>query len=244
VPVEGYYTEDALLAEFFRLMRTLQQVDGSLTAQVSNLKEFQRLVEVTSAPLYGRPIDHGKLLPAGRDPLSQALLDTFPRWTVGSLTQAACTAALDTDDFSLVGLAARAKDALVITALRESVVLYAEAVIGAAPSKPEFVWAVDPALAQQAGRFIEAFKNLFGETLPAAEPASAERYWWAHTQTRTNGRCVRIGVDDRTQPARHYHWAICRRPDNVQVVREFWKPEVWTTERYRALLDGDDCPDL
>jgi hypothetical protein len=244
VPIEGYYTEDALLTEYFRLMRALQQVDGGAAPQVSRLKAYQRLVEVASAPLYGRPVDNGKLLPAGRDALSQALLDTFPEWTVAGLTEAAYRAALEADDFSLVGLAARAKDAAVLAALRESVVLYAEVMVGGMPAKVEYEWAVDPALARQAGRFIAAFKSLFGETLPAAEPHNAGRYWSAHHDNSIPGRCVRLGVDDSTRPVRHYHWGICRSVENTMTVQAFWKPDVWTTERYRATLrSGYRCPE-
>ena len=89
VPVEGYYAEDEQLTEYFRLVRALQDVDEGATPSVDSLSEFQRLRAVTSAPLYGRPQYTGKLLPAGRDALSQALRDTFPNWTVASLTAAA-----------------------------------------------------------------------------------------------------------------------------------------------------------
>ncbi|MBZ5538082.1 MAG: hypothetical protein LAO31_19180 [Acidobacteriia bacterium] len=118
VPVEGYYAEDQQLTEYFRLVRALQKVDESRTPAVASLREFQRLLEVTSASLYGRPQHKGKLLPVGRDPLSQALLDTQPDWTVARLTAAAHAAAHQTDDISLVGLAARIQDAVVLTAVR------------------------------------------------------------------------------------------------------------------------------
>ena len=43
------------------------------------------LKDVTSSRLYGSPQYSGKLLPAGRDALSQALIDMFPEWTVATL---------------------------------------------------------------------------------------------------------------------------------------------------------------
>ena len=247
VPVEGYYAEDEQLTEYFRLVRALQNVDEGVTSSVTSLPEFQRLRDVMSAPLYGRPQYSGKLFPAGRDALSQALLDTFPDWTVASLTAAAYSTALETDEISLVGLAARVQDAVVLAAVRESVVLYAEMVYGAAlhPLRPEYVWKVDEELAQHARRFVDTFNALFGEELPPPDAAQAESYWRAYDDNEILGRCVLLGYDDRTSPIRHYHWAICRAAAGEFVVQEFWQPEVWTTTRYRsAFRGGGRCPEL
>jgi hypothetical protein len=246
-PVEGYYAEDELLTEYFRLVRALQGVDEGKTSSVASLSEFQRLRDVTSAPLYGRPQYARKLLPAGRDALSQALLDTFPNWSAPSLTAAAYNKAQEFDDISLVGLAALVKDAVVMTAVRESVVLYAEIAESAAlhRPRPKYVWEVDKHLAQQARRFIDTFNTLFGESLPPPDPAQAELYWHAYADNEIVGRCVRLGYDDSTLPIRQYHWAICRAADGGFVVQEFWKPEIWTTTRYRSTLrDFGRCPDL
>jgi hypothetical protein len=247
VPVEGYYAEDKQLTEYFLLIRALQNVNEDATTLVDSLSEFQRLRDVTSAPLYGRPQYAGKLLPAGRDALSQALIDTFPDWTVASLTAAAYSNAREIDEISLVGLAARVQDAVVLAALRESVVLYAEMIIGSAlhPPRPEYVWEVDKDLEQQARRLIDTFNVLFGEELPPPDAAQAERYWHAYDDNEILGRCVRLGCDDSISPIRHYHWAICRAADGGFAVQEFWKPEVWTTTRYRSALSGAGrCPEL
>jgi hypothetical protein len=241
VPVEGYYAEDEQLTEYFRLVRALQDVDESATSSVGSLPEFQRLRDVTSSPLYGRPEYNGKLLPAGRDALSQALRDTFPDWTIARLTAAAYSTALETDEISLVGLAARIQDAVVLAAVRESVVLYASVVMGRAlrPPRPEYVWKVDVDLAQHAKRFIDTFNGLFDNELPPPHPSQAERYWHAYDGNEILGRCVRLGYDDSVSPTRNYHWAICRADAGEFVVREFWQPEVWTTARYSSALRGD-----
>ena len=55
VPVEGYYAEDARLTEYFRLVRTLQEVDENRTSEVVDLQKYQRPLDVTSAPLFGQP---------------------------------------------------------------------------------------------------------------------------------------------------------------------------------------------
>jgi len=242
VPIEGYYATDPQLTDYFRMMRALQAVDERRTHEVERLPEYRRLRDVTSAPLYGQPVDRGKLLPAGRDPLSQALEDTQPDWSVEELTAAAHATAQSTDDISLVGLAARIRDPVVLAALRETVVLYAEDLLGCAgiEDQPQYVWQVDKDLAAQAKRFIRAFRELFDEDLPPPEPAQVERYWHAYEDEDVYGRCVRLGSNDATAPTLHYHWAIYG-PEQL-AVQEFWHPEVWTTDRYRNALRHDGRP--
>ena len=235
-PVEGYYAEEAELTDYFRIMRALQEVEGSRAYEVARMKEFERLRNVTSAPVYGHPVIAGKLLPAGRDALFQALSDTYPEWTVARLTSAAYQIAQKTDDISLVGLAARIRDPVVLAAVRESVVLYAEAFAGGQPAPPEFVWAVENELANLASRFIDAFNTLFGEELPRAEPALAARYWEAYEDNEILGRCVRIAYDDSVQPIKHYHWGIYRNASGEFAVQEFWQSKVWPTWAYRRAL--------
>jgi len=246
VPVEGYYAEDEQLTEYYLLVRALQDFDEGATPSVAPLLELQRLRDVTSAPLYGRAQYAGKLLPAGRDALSQALLDTFPEWTVAGLTKAACNIAREADEISLVGLAARVQDPVLLTAARESVVLYADRVIGAAfpPPRPQYEWKVDEDLAQHAKRFVDTFNALFGEELPPPDPAHAERYWEAYEANQIFGRCVRLGYDDGALPLRHYHWAICSSARGELMVQEFWSPEIWSTSRFRSTLRAGRCPEL
>lgn len=235
VPIEGYYGQDSALSEYFRLMRGLQDIPSAARDAVAGLAEFRRLHDVTAAPLYGRVRDADKLLPVGRDPLSQALDDTKPDWTAARLTAEAAAIARDWDDFSLVGLAARCGDPVVLAALRESAVLYAETLFAGVLTY-EYVWRVDPDLAAQAQRFIDCFNALFGETLPPAAADRARTFWWASDDNEIIGRCVRLGYDDRTRPVRHYHWAV--RPDLFlgRHLHEFWDAEVWTTRRYRESL--------
>lgn len=247
VPVEGYYIEDEQLTEYFRLVRALQDTGDNRRPEAASLPEFQRLLSITSSPLYGRPIAGDRLLPVGRDALSQALLDTRPEWSVQRLIETACARAQEMDDFSLVGLAARTRDAVVLAATRESVVLYSENVIGAVcpPRQPKYIWKVDKELARQARRFIETFNGLFGETLPPPEPAYAGFYGDAYKAKNITGRCVRLGYNDAVSPVLQYHWAICRGNEGSLMVQEFWHPEVWTTERYRSALGYDErCPEL
>jgi len=238
VPVEGYYAEDPTLTRYFVLMRSLQKIRDHRVSDVADTPEFQRIIEVTSSPIYGTPVYNGMLLPAGRDPLSQALNDTRPNWALAELVEVANRVARTTDDISLVGLAALSEDAVVLTALRESVVLYAEIVYASAmPVRQKvYVWEVDSELAKRAGRFVKTFNALFDEHLPAPISKNADQYWLAHDEGSTLGRCVRIGYDDRKTPDEHYHWAVCRGEDGQLTAQEFWDSEVWATERYREEL--------
>ena len=158
------------------------------------------------------------------------------------LTAAAHTTVQKTDDFSLVGLAARIRDPVVLAALRESVVLYAHDVLGCVgpEDRPRYVWNVDKDLAAQANRFILAFHELFDEELPPPDPTQAETYWHACEDNDIYGRCVRLGSNDANEPMLHYHWAIYG-PEEL-TVQEFWHAEVWTTERYRDALHHHGQP--
>lgn len=236
-PVEGYYTEDALLTEYFQRMRALQDVSDGRRPIVETLPEFRRLLDVCGAALFGQPTFDGKLLPSGKDPLTRALDTTFPLWTIENLLAAAFSEVSESDDFSLVGLAALAKDSVVLAALRETAVLYAQVAYAAAPAPVTIVyeWAVDPIVAERANRFIVAFNELFHETLPAAIPDHAELYWNSCDPTKVHGRCVRLGCDDSVHPIRHYHWAVTFGAAGL-TVRDFWSTDLWTTERFRTAL--------
>jgi hypothetical protein len=233
-PVEGYYSTELALTEYFRLMRALQQVSESRETEVARLPEFQRLWSVASSPIYGSATRSEKLLPTGLDALSQALKHTEP-WTLERLLPAARMAALEGDDCSLVGLAARVEDAVALTALRESVVLYASVIKLGLPPPPTFEWKVDSAFAAHANRFVDAFNALVPSALPTVAPENVDLFYDPHVRFwDVEGRCVRIGVDPFSIERRHYHWAICSAGDGELTVEEFWSTEIWTTERYLA----------
>jgi len=239
VPVEGYYTENERLTEYFRLMRALQMVEKADGERVQDRRGFRRLKEVTGSGMFGPVADDSEmLLPGGRDPLTAALKAIFPNWTIKAVTRAAREVALKSDDFSLVAMAALSSDAVVIAALRETTVLYAELEGGAAfAPRREFVWKVDKLICEKAERFIQTFNGLFSQKIPDASPENAELYWEAHYASQIAGRCVRIGFDDSVRQTRYYHWAIdvC---DGEFVVKDFWDTDLWTTARYREQLEN------
>ena len=235
-PVEGYYSEDAELTEYFRLMRALQNVRAPASV-ASSKPQLARLVEVTSSPLFGKAKFRRFILPQGLDPLGTAL-DSVRPWSVPALVEGAYAIVVESDDFSLVGLACFAKDAVVITALRETMVLYALVMTGSgqAAPKPEYVWRVDPRIVERARKFVGTFNALFDEVLPDPVEESAADYFEAFMENRIAGRCVRIGKSPDGDS--HYHWAIRRGGDGELAVEEFWASEIWTTQRYREERRG------
>lgn len=232
-PIEGYYVEDEGLCEYFRLMRALQQVPKHRESELVSIAGYARLKEVIESPIFGPPVRGDFLLSGGEDSLSIALKETFPHWNIATLTDRAYREASTSDDVSLVALAALSRDPVILTALRESVVLYAVAVMGAAiVDEPEYIWRVDDAIQARAKQFVSEFNSLFDKSLPDPVATNARAYWGAFREVETLGRCVRIGSDDSTRPIKHYHWAIKRDSDGHLAVTDFWDTDVWTSARY------------
>jgi hypothetical protein len=235
VPTEGYYGESLELTHYFQLMRALQATPRVRAAEVHLLPEYQRLLQVASSPHLGSPAAADGLLPVARDSLSAALLATRPNWNVPDLLDAAAREAERADDCSLVGLAARTRDAVLLTAVRESVVLYAEVVLAIGlpdQREQEYVWRVHPELAALAQRFVSAVNALLHAELPSPDAASAEAYWGAYTRNDVVGRCVRLGYADRDRTVQNYHLVIKQNGDALEM-EDFWDVRHWTTTLYR-----------
>src|SRR4029450_1634856 len=160
-------------------------------------------------------------------------------WSIANLTQIAHDESVVSSDFSLVALAALSNVPVVLTALRESSVLYAAAIgAGITREEPHYVWEVDEVLRARAERFVRTFNDLFDESLPMPTPENAQYFWAACSEWKIVGRCVRIGFDDSVDPVKHYHWAIDQDAGYKLVVKEFWDTEIWTTNRYRQAFEA------
>ena len=230
-PVEGYYNDNDELREYFRLLRALQKVDASARARVASLRDFQRLSQVTASPIFGEASFGGMLFPIGKDPLARAL-DSVGQWTVSALVDAAHKIAMESDDYSLVGLASLVRDPVLMTALRESVVVYAAAATMGVGTLPLYTWRVSDEIARRAERFVSTFNALFAEEIPAPAAANADYFGAAAIKRgEISGKCVRLGQSQ--SPVKYYHWAIAAGADKQLSVQEFWHDELWTTERYR-----------
>ena len=235
VPVEGYYSEDGHLAEYFRLIRALQGVDAIRERELTDCPGFRRLEVVTQSGLFGRAQEGQSLLPTCVDSLTVAMESTRPNWSIETLTVAAWEVAMSSDDYALVTLGALAKDPVVLAALRESSVLYAACVATGPPrDDPEYVyvWAVDDRVRIRSERFIETFNAVLGDSLPKAIPENAKLFWIACKEGKLVGRCVRIGFNYSVEPISHYHWAIHYDARSNLTVEDFWDTRIWTTAQY------------
>ena len=241
VSVEGYYARTTDLSHYFKLIRALQAVSDSNKPSVKDMPEFQEILKVTSSPIFGRPQDNGCLLLQGRDPVSQALLDTNDKgWDTQRIIDRAYEVVMDSDDISLVGLAVRIKDPIVIAALRESVVLYAEKMEMGVYKGPKikYIWKVDNDFAAAANRFIEEFNSLLPKDsylshgISKAEQENAGNFYSAYSNDRILGRCINLG-HDRSSPIQYYHWAVTKQNDEL-ALDEFWDTKLWTTIDYRS----------
>ncbi len=240
VPIEGYYTESPALKTYFKTMRALQNAHESQGTIVRDLHEFKFIIHVLESGLFGEPVYEGKLIPVGRDPLSKALQQNAGiAWNIPVLVESAYQFAARSNDFSLVGLAARTHDPVVLTALRESVVLYAELGHFGMTEEPEYryLWRVSRGMAEAVNTFIRKFNKITGHQLPFAVEENAVFFAKAFSDNEIIGRCVRIGDSGAGNPP-YYHWAIYItdwRDPNTLHVEDFWHQEVITTEKYRSL---------
>jgi len=238
VPIEGYYGETGGLTNYFKWMRALQEPDISEEPRVKDLAEFQLIMRVLQSGLFGTPVREDRLLPAGRDPLSAALkklAEDGVEWTIPALMSRAHALALGSDDSSLVGLAVRIQDVVVVAALRESVILYAERGSFGIEEEPEVYWQVDRELADLANRFIMTFNQFSPGAIPMASAENAEYYAHAFKENEILGRCVCLGDSGSGLPP-YYHWGIYTTnmfDTNAFAVEDFWNKDLYTTAMYR-----------
>lgn len=237
MPVEGYYTESEELRAYFLNIRTLQQLFRADTQPIAHLDAYQQLSKVMSSAIYGaKPDNEDGFFPQRLDSFYFALDTTEPgEWQVETLTNKAHAFAVTHNDISLVGLAALIKDAVVLAALRESVVLYASIVAGAALEPPtyEYVWNVTGELENKVNQFIDLFNVLTSSNIRKASAEHTAYFYDAYQENDIWGRCVYIGFDDSKEPKEYYHWAInySAQGDDF-IVDAFWDTEIWTTEQY------------
>jgi hypothetical protein len=234
IPIEGYYHESEELKEYFLNVRTLQQCPLKRKNEVENVDAYQFLSKVTTSEIYGKGKSNG-FLPQRLDPLFYALQNIpVNRWTVESITSEAQSVSIDSDDISLVGIAASINDSVVLAALRESVALYGAIAAGCATIPPRIVykWDVDSDLQYKVNRFIKIFNELSSSNIKEANPEHVEYFYEAFEDNEIVGRCIYIGYDDTKTPVEKYHWAI-KYEAGKAIVDDFWSEELWTTERYQ-----------
>jgi hypothetical protein len=232
--VEGRFHADPDLQEYFRIVRALQKVDDQERPRVAQMREFARLDQVLSSPMFGSMHRTGILLPRGMDPLAVALRSAS-EWTLAGLVRLAHDVAEKHDDCSLLGMASAANDPVAMVVLLDPTVLYFEESTFGNPPVPVYTWSVSTDIARRAERFVSTYVELFKEEFPRPSAESAELFGAAYyDRAGFVGRCVALGP--RQAGRGYYHWAIYMEPDNSPRVHEFWAEERWTTQQYRAAL--------
>lgn len=235
VPIESYYNESDELKEYFLTMRTLQGCPIERTQEVEHLEAYQLLSKVTSSAIFGSASSGLTLLSRRFDSLYFALkgipVDT---WSIDTITAKAHSISTESDDISLVGIAAFINDPVVLTALKESVALYSEVLAGCAMVKTKIVyeWHVDAALQNKVNRFIKTFNELSSSNIKEACSENTSYFYNAFKDNDIVGRCVYIGYDDSKDPTEKYHWAVKYETGKI-IAEDFWSDELWTTERYK-----------
>lgn len=236
VPIEGYYGESEGLKEYFITMRSLQDLSKEDSLKVESSDDYKTLYTVSTSPIFGQKDEGKKFFPKMRDSLYFALDSTLPNeCSEEVIVEKAFQFSKKLDDYSLVGLAALCKDAIVMTAIRESVVLYATDVAPLSalrPPKYEYQWKVDKEVEKQANRFISEFNKLTSSKILKAKARNAEYFYDASKDNDISGRCVRIAYDDSQIPTQNYHWAINNKMGRI-MFDEFWDTELWTTDMYK-----------
>lgn len=240
-PVEGYYTEDPSLETYFRLVRAIQGQDKMRASEIFHHEAFDRLKTVSESPIFGVPFEaegEERLLRRARNALHVALQEVGINLSVENITNAAYESASRSDDFALASIAALARDSVVLAALGESIVLYAnlEDVFSLEEEVPivQYEWLVDSVVEARARLFVNEFNRLFDESLPEPCATNAAVYWNACDIDAIAGRCVALGKDRSQKPPIYYHWAVERCENGRFEVFDFWDSDLWTTARFRA----------
>jgi len=233
-PVEGYYNETPELERYFRLMRSLQGVEGVRESEILDTQSLHRLKQIVGSPIFGvGKSDRSKMLPRSMDVLADVLENLAPEWRLEEVLESA-QRQVTSDDFSLVGMACRFGAPHVVVALRETVALYASMVGGSCSIEvPEYRWEVSGDLELLSNRFIETVARDIGFDIPSANSSNVIDYYQQAAKADVVGRCIAIGYNDAVLPIKYYHWAI-GIVDHKITVEEFWDDEIWTTERYSS----------
>lgn len=228
-PIEGYYAESNELKEYFLNIRTLQQLPGDFKKQTQQFKEYKLLSNIFGSSIFGHQRDDYGFLPLRKDAVSLVLEDTpLDQWNIENITTKAGEYASANDDYSLVGCACWLKDSVLITCVKESMVLYSGLIL----SDPIFEWQVCAELEYRLNLFISEFNKLCNANIRTASPENARYFDKAAELNHITGRCIALGIPTVNQ-TQHYHWAIRKENNLDYITHDFWSEELWTTERYR-----------
>lgn len=232
VPIEGYYYETPELSEYFRLIRSLQSTSLRKPPDGSTHKALTELRRVLSSRAFSRSVlgdTKGNSIPQFTSPLHEAL-ESIPEYSIDAITERAVSCVRE-EDSSIVAVACATGDAVALCAARESVPLILSVSSDIHHPVIEYEWTVRDEVRRVAERFLRALSEATSIDLPPATRESAKSYWHASQKADLDGRCIAIA---NRELRGFYHWYINGRRDAARVV-DFWSPELWTTQRMKAL---------
>ena len=236
--VEGYYYETEKLTEYFNCIKTLKQVPIIHQKKIKKLPGYKKIIQLYCSGLYGEYKFDKNILPTVKDAIYYTL-ETLPvnKWNKDNILDTAYEIIKDTNNYSIINLGIILKNPVIITALRESVVLYSEFICTGAPPPiiyiHKYIWNVSKNIENMANIIIEIFNGICPYKIPEAIESNAELYYYEYTENKIDSRCVRIGFDDLSN--KNYHWAIknIKNMANKYKFIDFWDSELWTTEKLK-----------
>jgi hypothetical protein len=235
-PIEGYYYESEKLESYFNYIKTFQQVSIKHKEDLQNMLGYKKLTELYCSGLYGKYEYKDNILPQVKDPVYYAMESlSTEKWNVKNILDMAYTIINDIGNTTIIGLGILLKNPVIVTALRESVVLFPEFYTAGDPDFTikyinKYIWNVSKEIEKLANTIIEIFNGICPYKIPNATEINAELYYKEFTSNPIDIRCVRIGYDNLS--GQNYHWAIKNQEyltSNYKFM-EFWDEKLWTTE--------------
>jgi hypothetical protein len=235
-PMEGYYYKSEKLKNYFNYIKTLREVSIKHKDDVQNMLGYKKLTELFCSGLYGKYEYDDKILPNVKDPIYYALESlSVENWNVKNILNTAHTIINDTNNTTIIGLGIIIKNPVIVTALRETAVLYADILCAGVPDFTikyinKYIWNVSKEIEHLANIIIETFNGICPYKIPLAIEKNAKKYYDRFMSNPFDLRCVRIGYDAFS--GKNYHWAIKNQEylTNNYKFAEFWDEKHWTTE--------------
>ena len=261
IAIEGYYHETDELKEVFRGVRTLQEnysdnttseaiqkLHAMYTNPVFGLQQARRTAINPDPESVANPLDDPVIISSVMDPVSVASKKIKPCWTIDGIMN---TVDMDALGEGFVGFAAyvdskSAQDGkynpVATTWACETTVLSREKEMNESfcGEIKTYEWAVDADVMQRGKETLEAYNKMFkvaGSEIKMWVPENAEQFFDMLVDVDQQEKIVNLNIDNDRYDS-FYHWAVVREGVNEDgtanlKVKEFWAPEIVTTEMYQ-----------
>ena len=233
-PTEGYYYKSKELANYFNIIRNLQQ-NEEIFERVKETDELKELKRITSNHLFGSIKSdrfENSPLPRMKDIMTLCMEDKklFPElthhpWNIPKVIK-------NIQDFStgnpnIVELASLINEPECLVAGCETNILYREDVIisGCASMllSPEVIWNVDEDVQDMGMNIIKELSIFIDKHIPLPNKENFDFY----DTTPEIPRVARLGYQRNTKE--HYYWIL----DSERNVSDLYTTDVITTESYK-----------